>query len=133
MLIWHWTYGKGPLNKRGNLLLPLHQLLLAARFFFICAIPQTWWYHHLCYTSHGALAGTRNSSMGQPWGIDPMTHRTMSGHCTMKLHLAQCYTEVDYVVFLHECLERMDQNRIMYRFIIDLISLSSYHKYKMKS
>ena len=35
-------------------------------------------YHGRCYTSHGALAGTRNSSMCPPWRIDPMTHRTMS-------------------------------------------------------
>ena len=35
-------------------------------------------YHGLCYTSHGALAGTRNSSMGPPWRIDPTIHRTMS-------------------------------------------------------
>ena len=37
-------------------------------------------YHRFCYTSHGALAGMRNSSMGPPWRIDPMTHRTMSKH-----------------------------------------------------
>ena len=35
-------------------------------------------YHGLCYTSRGALAGTRNSSMGPSWRIDPTTHRTMS-------------------------------------------------------
>ena len=36
-------------------------------------------YHGLCYTSRGALAGTRNRSMGPPHeGIDPTTHRTMS-------------------------------------------------------
>ena len=35
-------------------------------------------YHGLCYTSRGPLAGTRNSSMGPSWRIDPMTHRTMS-------------------------------------------------------
>ena len=36
-------------------------------------------YHGLCYTSRGALAGTRNSSNGStPWRIDPTTHRTMS-------------------------------------------------------
>ena len=29
-------------------------------------------------TSRGGLAGTRNSPMGPPWRIDPMTHRTMS-------------------------------------------------------
>ena len=31
-------------------------------------------YHGICYTSCGALAGTRNSSLR----IDPTTHRTMS-------------------------------------------------------
>ena len=35
-------------------------------------------YHGLCYTSYGALAGTRNSSMGPPLRIDPTTHRVMS-------------------------------------------------------
>ena len=36
-------------------------------------------YHGLCYTSHGALAGMRNISMGPPpWRIDPTTHCTMS-------------------------------------------------------
>ena len=35
-------------------------------------------YHSLCYTGRGALAGTRNSSMGPPWRIDPTTHRVMS-------------------------------------------------------
>ena len=35
-------------------------------------------YHGLCYTSRGALAGTRNSSMGPPCRIDPTTHRTMT-------------------------------------------------------
>ena len=34
-------------------------------------------YHGVCYTSRGALAGTRNSSMGPPWRIDPTTHRIM--------------------------------------------------------
>ena len=34
--------------------------------------------HSLCYTSRGALAGTRNSLMGSLWRFDPMTHRTMS-------------------------------------------------------
>ena len=29
-------------------------------------------YHGLCYTSHGALAGTRNSSMGAPLEVFPV-------------------------------------------------------------
>ena len=39
-------------------------------------------YHGLCYTSRGALAGTRNSSM------DPTTHRTMSERSTSELRPA---------------------------------------------
>ena len=35
-------------------------------------------YHGLCYTSRGALARTRNSSMVPPRRIDPTTHRAMS-------------------------------------------------------
>ena len=34
-------------------------------------------YHGLYYTSRGALAGTRNSSMGSRWKIDPMSHSTL--------------------------------------------------------
>ena len=45
-------------------------------------------YHSLCYTSHGAMAGMRNSSMGPPRKIDLMPHHTMCGHSTMELHLA---------------------------------------------
>ena len=37
-------------------------------------------YHGLCYSSCGALAGMRNSSIGPPWRIDPRTHCTMSEH-----------------------------------------------------
>ena len=34
--------------------------------------------YQFSYTSRGALAGTRNSSMGPPWRIDLTIHRTMS-------------------------------------------------------
>ena len=40
-------------------------------------------YHSLCYTSCGTLVGTRNTSMGPPLGIDPVTHHRCS---TMELH-----------------------------------------------
>ena len=43
-------------------------------------------YHGLCYTSHGALAGMRNSSMGPPHeGSIRRTHRTMSERSTSEL------------------------------------------------
>ena len=35
-------------------------------------------YHSLCYTSHGALAGMRNSSMDSPHEGSIRRHRTMS-------------------------------------------------------
>ena len=50
---------------------------LTTRFFLYApSHRQDSTYHGLCYTSRGALAGTRNSS----WRIDPTTHRTMSEH-----------------------------------------------------
>ena len=35
-------------------------------------------YHSLCYTSHGALAGTRYSSISPLWRIDPTIHHILS-------------------------------------------------------
>ena len=57
-------------------------------------------YHSLCYTSHGALAGMRNSSTGPPpWRIDPTTHRTMSERSTSELRPALHY-EWEFVGYL---------------------------------
>ena len=59
---------------------------LAARvILYASSHRQDTTYHSLCYTSRGALAGTRNSSMGPPWRIDPTTHRTMSEHKTQTM------------------------------------------------
>ena len=55
-------------SERGNPL-PPHGLLfpISSMVFFICIFPQKDNTHHgLCYTSCGALAGTRNRSMGPP-------------------------------------------------------------------
>ena len=41
----------------------------------------------LCYTSCGALAVMRNSSMGPPWRSDLTTHHTMSGYSTIYILL----------------------------------------------
>ena len=49
---------------------------LAARvLLYALSHRQDHTYPCLCYTSRGALAGTRNSSMGPPWRIDPTIHR----------------------------------------------------------
>ena len=56
-------------SEKGNPL-PPHGIFFTinSKGSFICTIPkeQDNTYHGLCYTSRGALAGTRNSSMGSP-------------------------------------------------------------------
>ena len=67
-------------SERGNPL-PPHGLLFPSKarvLLYALSHRQDSTYHVLCYTSRGALAGMRNSSMGPPWRIDPTTHRTMT-------------------------------------------------------
>ena len=68
-------------NSESGNPLPPHGLLfpISSKGSFICTIPQTGQnrtYNGLWYTSRGALAGTRNSSMGPLH--EGTTHRTMS-------------------------------------------------------
>ena len=56
----------------------------------------------ICYTSHGTLAGTRNSSIGPPWRIDLTTHRTMSRHSYHKA-TSRCSAGKKYNV---DCISR---------------------------
>ena len=67
-------------SERGNICTHMgYSFRLAARvLLYAPSHRQDSTYHSLCYTSRGALDGTRNSSMGPPWRIDPTTHRTMS-------------------------------------------------------
>ena len=52
-------------SVKGNPLLP-HRQLAARVLLYAPSHRQDNTYHGLCYTSRGALAGTRNSSMGPP-------------------------------------------------------------------
>ena len=54
-------------SEKGNPL-PPHRLLfpISSKGSFICTIPDRIAHTMDCYTSHGALAGTGNSSMGPP-------------------------------------------------------------------
>ena len=60
------------LSDRSFMVDPLIRVLLYAS-----SQGQDNTYHSPCYASRGALAGTRNSPMGPPWRIDPMTHHTI--------------------------------------------------------
>ena len=66
-------------SERGNSL-PPHGLLFPISRFLLYASShrQDNTYHTLCYTSRGALARTRNNSMGPPGRIDPTIDRTTS-------------------------------------------------------
>ena len=75
-------------SERGNPFLLLYGLIFptSKNGSFTYTIPQTGKHKSRLLTSSAALVGKRISSRG----IDPMTHRTMSGHSTTELHLAPC-------------------------------------------
>ena len=65
-------------------------------------------YHEVCYTSRGAQAETRYSSMGPPWRNDPTTHRTTSERCyhgatsrSLSLYEQRTWQEPHTVLFDH--------------------------------
>ena len=75
-------------SEKGNPL-PPHYQLTAMVLLYAPSHRQYNTYHSLCYTSRGALAGTRNSSMGPPHeGSIRRTHCTMSERSTSELHPA---------------------------------------------
>ena len=43
--------------------------------------------HGLCYTSCGAMTGTKRNLLDPSCGIDPTPHRTISGRSITWLHL----------------------------------------------
>ena len=53
-------------------------------------------YYGFCYTSCGALAGMRNSSMDPPREIDPTTNHITSGCSTAVLRLVASLHPVRY-------------------------------------
>ena len=60
-------------------------------------------YHGLCYTSHGELAGTRNSSLGPPHeGSIRRPIAPWANALTMELHLAPNDTEDNYLL-INKC------------------------------
>ena len=68
-VIWRQTYGQTILIERKETCcrhLGYSYRLTAMVLLYAPSHRQDNTYHSLCYTSRGALAGTRNSSMGQP-------------------------------------------------------------------
>ena len=82
-------------------------------FFYMHHPAENNTYHSLCYPSHHTLDGTRNSSMGAPWGIDPMTHKAMS----------RCSTMEQYYISFHHGKERCEM-WLSYNFNISKCSLN---------
>ena len=62
---------------------------LAARVLYASSHRQDNTYHSLCYTSRGALAGTRNSSMGPPHGLRQIETHTHT-HTHSKVLIMNC-------------------------------------------
>ena len=82
-------------SEKGNLL-PPHRILLSINskvfFYMHPSHRQDNTYHGLCYTSRGALAGTRNSSMGPPH--EGSIRRPMSERSTSELRPAPGWMDV---------------------------------------
>ena len=70
-----WKTIHYPHRKEGNVL--FNNALSMFYLWLYCVIHSTC--YSLCYTSHGALVGMKNSPMGPSWRIDLMTHRTRKG------------------------------------------------------
>ena len=89
-------------SEKGNPLLP-HRLLFPRVLLYAPSHRQDSTYHGLCYTSCGALAGMRNSSMGPPhegsirWPIAPWANAL-----TTELHLAPLGCNHTYFVNINE-------------------------------
>ena len=82
-------------------------------------------YHGLCYTSCGALSGTRNSSMGPPWRIDPTTHRTMSER---SYHGATSRSRDFYITFFdHSWIFQLVTN------VFQVWAISSYYSWPIRN
>ena len=85
-----WLYGIGRMVKdhseRGNPLLPLHRLLflISSKGSFICTILDR--IAHTLAFVRPVMEHWLEGEIAQ-WGIDPMTHHTMSRHSTMELNL----------------------------------------------
>ena len=73
-------------------------------------------YHGLWCTSRGALAGTRNSSMGPPWRIDLTIHRTMSEQGFFYMH-----HPMDRMAntLLHQSCTKRDAQRVEEKFSLE--------------
>ena len=107
--VWHMVHNHLD-SERKNLLPQQHGLffLISSMGSFICTSNRLNSIHHgLCYTGQGGLAGMKNSSMGPQWGINLMTHHTMSWCSTMELHLAHgnflsCFTLDNFVFIIHK-------------------------------
>ena len=88
-----WLYGvKDYSDSQRGYLLPPHGLT-ARVLLYAPSHRQDSTYHGLCYTSRGALAGTRNSSMGPPH--EGSIRRPIA--LTTELHLAPVW----YCVILY--------------------------------
>ena len=78
-------------SERGNPMPHIgYSFRLTARvLLYVPSHRQDSTYHSLCYTSHGALAGTRNSSMGPPYeGSIQRPIAPWANALTTELHLA---------------------------------------------
>ena len=96
MLMWHQTYDKRH-TQRERKPAAATWVLLYASFH-----RHDYTYHGLWYTSCGAQAGMRTSSMGPPWRIDPTTisNRSYQGTKSCSCFYISIWSHTIYAIFL---------------------------------
>ena len=110
-----------------------HSFQLAARvLLYAPSHRQDITYHGLYYTSHRALAGTRNSSMGPPRRIDPITHCIRSKHsyhrCTSRFCLDSF--KPSYMLFIFVLFDIIFLAKMHFNLLYELICLMPYTEFK---
>ena len=85
---WQFMWKKYKWNQWKN---EMFYLTTGSTHFIYGYMALDIWVKDLSESLRGILAGTRNSSIGPPWGIDLMTHSIMSRCSTMEPHLAPKY------------------------------------------
>ena len=68
----------------------------------------------LCYTSRGALAWTKNSSMGPPWRIDLTTHHTMSRWLSDQFLLVDPVSYFSFQPVLHNWCNKKEEENVLF-------------------
>ena len=110
-----------------------HSFQLAGFFYMHYPHRHDRTYQGLCYTSCGALVGTRYSSMGPPWRINPMNHCTMEQHLTPRISESDVLTHSNVINARSKPLIKSSHDRKSKTLLVSKQSQVKIHKHVVPS